>query len=480
MRDLAMRALDTARQRGAGYADVRIVHFRSESVAVRNRNVEALTSDESLGFGVRVIVDGYWGFAASHNMTLEDADGVGAEAVRGAGASARGRGPRADIGPPQSVSGTYRTPVGRDPFAVSLDDKISLLLGSNETMLSVPNIISAEGSVYCQREDKVFASSEGTYIEQELYETGCGLEAKAVDEGEVQNRSYPNSVGRHQGTEGWEFVERYDLAGNASRVAEEASALLRAKTMEPGTTTVILDGSQVALQIHESCGHPIELDRVLGTEAAFAGTSFLTTDKLGTFMYGSPIVNMTADATIPGGLGSFGFDDEGVPAQSTPIVREGLFLGYLTSRETAAALGQRSNGTMRADGWNRIPLIRMTNVSLEAGGWTLEDMIADTDDGIYMETNRSWSIDDKRLNFQFGTEVGREIKNGQLGDLVKNPTYTGITPRFWGSCDAIANRDHWVVWGTPNCGKGQPEQVAHTGHGASPARFRNVQVGLMK
>ena len=363
---------------------------------------------------------------------------------------------------------------------MSLDDKISLLLGSNETMLSVPNIISAEGSVYCQREDKVFASSEGTYIEQELYETGCGLEAKAVDEGEVQNRSYPNSVGRHQGTEGWEFVERYDLAGNASRVAEEASALLRAKTMEPGTTTVILDGSQVALQIHESCGHPIELDRVLGTEAAFAGTSFLTTDKLGTFMYGSPIVNMTADATIPGGLGSFGFDDEGVPAQSTPIVREGLFLGYLTSRETAAALGQRSNGTMRADGWNRIPLIRMTNVSLEAGGWTLEDMIADTDDGIYMETNRSWSIDDKRLNFQFGTEVGREIKNGQLGDLVKNPTYTGITPRFWGSCDAIANRDHWVVWGTPNCGKGQPEQVAHTGHGASPARFRNVQVGLMK
>ena len=480
MRDLAMRALDTARQRGAGYADVRIVHFRSESVAVRNRNVEALTSDESLGFGVRVIVDGYWGFAASHKMTLEEADRVAAEAVRVARASARVRGPRADIGPPQSVSGTYRTPVGRDPFAVSLDDKISLLLGSNETMLSVPNIISAEGSVYCQREDKVFASSEGTYIEQELYETGCGLEAKAVDEGEVQNRSYPNSVGRHQGTEGWEFVERYDLAGNASRVAEEASALLRAKTMEPGTTTVILDGSQVALQIHESCGHPIELDRVLGTEAAFAGTSFLTTDKLGTFMYGSPIVNMTADATIPGGLGSFGFDDEGVPAQSTPIVREGLFLGYLTSRETAAALGQRSNGTMRADGWNRIPLIRMTNVSLEAGGWTLEDMIADTDDGIYMETNRSWSIDDKRLNFQFGTEVGREIKNGQLGDLVKNPTYTGITPRFWGSCDAIANRDHWVVWGTPNCGKGQPEQVAHTGHGASPARFRNVQVGLMK
>src|SRR6185295_3043850 len=365
-------------------------------------------------------------------------------------------------------------------FAVSLDDKIALLLDVNATMARVPNIVSAEGNVYCQREDKVFASTEGAYIEQELYETGCGIEATAVDEGEVQNRSYPNSVGRHQGTEGWEFVERYDLAGNATRVAEEASALLRAKTMEPGTTTVILDGSQVALQIHESCGHPIELDRVLGTEAAFAGMSFLTTDKLGSFMYGSEHVNMTADATIPGGLGTFGFDDEGVPAQATPIVREGKFLGYLTSRETAAALGGRSNGAMRASGWNRIPLIRMTNVNLEPGTWTLAGMIADTDDGIYMETNRSWSIDDKRLNFQFGTEIGREIKNGKLGDLVKNPTYTGITPRFWGSCDAVGNRDEWVVWGTPNCGKGQPEQVAHTGHGAAAARFRNVQVGLMK
>jgi TldD protein len=480
MRELLMRALDTAKTRGAAYADARIVGFASESVAVRNRNVEALTSDESVGFGVRVIVDGYWGFAASHKMTLEEADRVAGEAVRVARASATVRGPRADIGPPQSTSGTYRTPVEKDPFAVSLDDKIGLLLRVNETMLAVPNIISAEGNVYCQREQKTFASTEGAYIEQDLFETGCGIEATAVDEGEVQNRSYPNSVGRHQGTEGWEFIERYALEEHAARVAEEAAALLRARSMEPGVTTVILDGSQVALQIHESCGHPIELDRVLGTEAAFAGTSFLTTDKLGSFMYGSPVVNMTADATIPGGLGTFGFDDEGVRAQSTPIVRAGQFVGYLTSRETAAALGQRSNGTMRASGWNRIPLIRMTNVSLEPGDWTLEDMIADTDDGIYMETNRSWSIDDKRLNFQFGTEIGREIKNGKLGDMVKNPTYTGITPRFWRSCDAIANRDHWVVWGTPNCGKGQPEQVAHTGHGAAAARFRNVQVGLMK
>jgi len=480
MRDLALRALDTAKSQGAAYADVRVLHERSESVTVRLQNVEALTHDESLGFGVRVLVEGYWGFSSSNKMTHEEADRVAVEAVRIAKASAWVRGQSADIGPPSSIVDKYVTPVQQDPFGVPLDQKIDLLVSTTETMMKAPNIVMAEASTYIQRDEKLFVSSEGSEIEQTLTETGCGIEATAVDEGEVQRRSYPNSVGRHQGTEGWEFVERWDLPGNASRVAEEAADLLRAKPCPSGMTTVILDGSQVGLQIHESCGHAIELDRVLGTEAAFAGTSFLTTDKLGSFMYGSPTVNLTADATIPGGLGTFGYDDEGTSAHNTPIVRAGLFVGYLTSRETAAALGQTSNGTMRASGWNRIPLIRMTNVSLDPGDWTLEDMIADTDEGIYMETNRSWSIDDRRLNFQFGTEVGREIKNGKLGDLVKNPTYTGITPQFWGSCDAVANSDHWVVWGTPNCGKGQPEQVAHTGHGASPARFRNVQVGIMK
>ncbi|MEX0786865.1 MAG: TldD/PmbA family protein [Dehalococcoidia bacterium] len=480
MRDLALRALDTARSQGAHYADVRVLRQQAESVTVRLQNVEGLTYDETLGFGVRVLVDGFWGFASSHKMTAEEADRVAAEAVRIARASAMVRGQKADIGAPSAIVDRYETPVLKDPFSVPLDEKITILLSATETMAKAPSIVMAEANCYCQRDEKLFVSTEGSEIEQVLVETGCGIEATSVDEGEVQRRSYPNSVGRHQGTEGWEFVERWDLPGAAARVADEAAQLLRAKTCPPGRTTVILDGSQVALQIHESCGHAIELDRVLGTEAAFAGTSFLTTDKLGGFMYGSKAVNITADATIPGGLGTFGYDDEGIPAHATPVVREGAFVGYLTSRETASALGQASNGAMRASGWNRIPLIRMTNVSLDPGGWTLDDMIAGTDDGIYMETNRSWSIDDRRLNFQFGTEVGREIKHGKLGALIKNATYTGITPRFWGSCDAVANRDHWVVWGTPNCGKGQPEQVAHTGHGAAPARFRDVQVGLMK
>ena len=276
------------------------------------------------------------------------------------------------------------------------------------------------------------------------------------------------------------MVLGWDLVSNAERTASEAVELLTADPCpRDQTTTLILGGSQLALQIHESCGHPIELDRVFGTEAAFAGTSFLTTEKLNNFRYGSEVVNLTAESLRPYGLGTFGWDDEGVPAQSTPIVREGLFTGYLMSRETAPLLAMSSNGCMRASGWNRIPLIRMTNVSIEPGDWTLDDLIADTENGIYMDTNRSWSIDDRRYNFQFGTEIGYEIKDGKLGKMLRNCTYTGITPEFWNSCDAVCNEKHWTMWGTPNCGKGQPMQVAHTGHGASPARFRNIKVGVV-
>lgn len=480
MRDLAMRALDTATARGASYADVRFVRRRTQTVVVKNGRVEALTDSESFGFGVRVIVSGSWGFAASSQVTGPEVDRVAAQAVAIARASALAPGLPARLGPVVSHQATYRTPVLKDPFAVSLDEKISLLLRACEAMQAVEGIAVAEGSTEAWRESKTFANTEGAYIEQELIETGCSIEATAVGETDVQKRSFPSSMGRHQGAEGWEFVERWDLVGHAPRIAEEAVALLSADNCPSGETTIILDGSQLGLQIHESCGHATELDRVLGTEAAFAGTSFLTTDKLNGFRYGSDVVNLTADATIPGGLGTFGYDDEGVAAQRTELVRNGQFTGYLTDRESAARLGLAgSGGCARADGWGRIPLIRMTNVSLEPGNWTLADLIADTDDGIYLQTNKSWSIDDRRLNFQFGTEIAWEIKGGKLGRMLKNATYTGMTPQFWQSCDAIANRDHWTVWGTPNCGKGQPEQVAHTGHGASPARFRNIRVGVM-
>ena len=481
MKSFTDRALDTAASLGATYADIRIVDHVEQTVSTKNGTVAGLNQQQNLGFGVRVIADGAWGFASSAVLKSEEIDRVTALAVSIARASALVQlNGNVNIGPPVSHVDQYATVVDIDPFSIPLEQKIDLLLKADAEMRRVKGVRVAQGNVVSLRERKTFASSEGSFIEQEIIETGCGIVATAVGEGEIQKRSYPNAFGRHQMTRGWEFVEEMDLPNHAEQIASEAVALLTADQCPAGVTTLILGGAQLALQIHESCGHPIELDRVFGAEAAYAGTSFLTPDKLNNLQYGSEIVNLNADATIPGGLGTFGYDDEGVPAQRIPIVRDGLFVGYLSSRETAARLGlPASGGTMRASGWNRIPIIRMTNVNLEPGEWDFDELIADTDSGIFMEMNRSWSIDDKRLNFQFGTELAYEIKKGKFTRLLKNATYTGITPEFWGSCDAICNADHWVVWGTPNCGKGQPGQVAHTGHGAAPARFRNIRVGVM-
>jgi len=465
MKKLISRALDLAQMRGAQYADVRVVENRTQSLVVKNGVVDQTDFSDTFGFGVRVLADGAWGFASSRELTSEEIDRVTALALSIARASALVPGEKVDMGPPITSQGSYQTPLQIDPFDIPLEEKVDLLIQADRQMAQVDKIRVRRGNLTFIREVKWFANTEGASTEQTIYEAGGGIHAIAVGEDEVQSRSYPASFGRQQQTAGWEAVLKWDLADPCPTEI---------------TTDVILGGDQVALQVHESCGHPTELDRVFGTEAAYAGTSFLTPEKLDTFRYGSEVVNLTADSIRPLGLGTFGWDDEGVPAQSTPLVEEGRFVGYLMSRETASRLGKVSNGCMRASGWNRIPLIRMTNVSLEPGEWDFEDLIADTEEGIYMETNRSWSIDDRRYNFQFGTEIGYEIKNGKLGRMLRNPTYTGITPEFWRSCDAICNQEHWQMWGTPNCGKGQPSQIAHTGHGAAPARFRNVRVGVLK
>lgn len=481
MKTLMGRALDVAQAGGAQYADIRVVDNRTESIEVKNGVVESLDYSESMGFGVRVLVDGAWGFASSREMTTGEMDRVSMHALEIARASRMVRGDKVDLGPRVASRGTYKTPVKIDPFTISLEDKLDVLMAADGEMARVDGVRVRRGNLVFICEKKWFANTENGFTEQTIIETGGGIVATAVGESEVQTRSYPSSFGRQQVTGGWEAVRSWDLPGKAQHIADEAAALLTADPCPPEiTTTVILGGDQVALQVHESCGHPSELDRVFGTEAAYAGTSFLTQDKLGSFRYGSEVVNITADSLRPLGLGTFGWDDEGVPAQSTPIVKEGIFVGYLMSRETASRLGTTSNGCMRASSWNRIPLIRMINVSLEPGKWDLEALIDDTGEGIFMMTNRSWSIDDRRYNFQFGTEMGYEIKNGKLGRMLRNCTYTGITPEFWNRCDAICNEKHWTMWGTPNCGKGQPGQIAHTGHGAAPARFRNVRVGVYK
>lgn len=478
MRELQAAVLNEAQRLGASYADVRIVTTKTQSIGTKNGEVEVVTSGDECGFGVRVLFAGAWGFACSNILDINEAVGVARTAVKIAQASASAHTHEVRLTAVERAEAVYANDYKTDPFSIPIEAKISLLLDVDKVLRTDKKIAVARANLYCRRNQTYFGSSEGSHFYQDILETGAGMSATAVDGADVERRSYPNSMGGQCGTRGWELVEELDMAGNADRVRDEAVALLTAPVCPSGSRTVIIDGTQMALQVHESIGHPTELDRMLGMEASFAGTSFVKTDMIGKFKYGSDIVNVTADATIPGALGSFGFDDEGVPAQRSEIITAGILTGVLTSRETASSIGKTSNGTMRADGWNRIPLIRMTNINLLPGDRTFDELVADTDDGLYFETNKSWSIDDKRINFQFATEIAWEIRRGKLGRMLRRPNYTGITPQFWNSCDAICDADHWTVWGTPNCGKGEPMQVAHVAHGAAPARFRDVQVGV--
>ncbi len=477
--DLIDRALDAAQRGGATYADIRLVERETEALTVKNGMLESASSDRSEGFGVRVLVDGAWGFSASARLEPVEVERVAHEALAIARASGLVRGTPIFLDDTPAQVGSYVTPHHEDPFSVSLDEKLRLLFEADAAMGAVDGVAVRQGSIESGRERKTFASSQGARIQQEIVEAGAGIEATAVNANESQSRSYPNSAGGQVVTGGFEAVREMRLVEHAQQIAEEAVALLDAPQCPSGEMTLIIDASQVGLQVHESCGHPIELDRVLGYEASFAGTSFLTLDKLGRLQYGSELVNIDADATAPGGLGTFGYDDEGVPAQKVPVVSGGRFVGYLTDRQTAPVIGRNSMGSARAWSWREIPLIRMTNINLRPGeAGTLDDLIADTKDGLFVSTNKSWSIDDRRLNFQFGTQIGWLIRNGRLTQMVRNPTYTGITPRFWGSCDAICGPSEYVLWGVPNCGKGEPIQTGHVGHGAAPARFRGVQVGV--
>ena len=475
-------ALDIANQCGASYADVRLTDDRHRGLSTKNGKVGSASVAESFGFGVRVIADGAWGFAASDDLSRAAVEATAARAVEIAKASCQVKIHDIRLAPEKAATAEWTSPFEIDPFPTSVEQNIDLLLKIDSELRLVAGVTMAEANLNFRREEQWFFSSEGSDIHQTKYTTGVGYAAHAFAGSEIQKRSYPNSYGGQWQNKGYELIEELKLVENARRVGEEAVALLQADQCPEGVFNIILDSSQLGLQIHESVGHPIELDRVLGMEANFAGTSFLTLDKLRTLRYGSDLVNVVADARQEHGpgLGTFAYDDEGVPAQCTPIITNGLFTGYLSSRETAHTIRiNRSGGTLRADGWNHLPIIRMTNISILPGEkpLTREQLIASTGDGIYMETNRSWSIDDKRYNFQFGCEAGWEIKNGKRIRLLKNPSYSGITTEFWNSMDAICSRDEWTLWGTPHCGKGQPQQVMGTGHGASPARFRNVKVG---
>lgn len=475
--DLASSVLDTAQARGATYADVRFEDVRSERIEVRNGIVATLSDSTSSGYGIRALYDGAWGFAACGDFTKAALDATAARAVDIAKASASIARRRVGAAPERAYQDRFETPVVRYPQSIPLGERVAMLLATEAELHAGPQIAVGRAWMDLWRTDKYFFSTIGSRIEQLIRQSGGGIQAMAVGEGDVQTRTFPGDIGSYAGG-GWEIIERADLAANAMRIGEEAIALLAAPQCPSGTFDLILGGSQMSLQIHESCGHPAELDRVMGWEANFSGTSFLEVDQLNRLSYGSPLVNIIIDNTLPGGMATCGYDDEGTKSGRSDIIAQGQLVGYEMSNDTARAIGRESNACVRAQNWEYVPMIRMCNLNLLPGETPFENLFDDVRDGVYMESNRSWSIDDRRLNFQFGCEIAWEVKDGKRGRMLKNPTYAGMTPRFWNSCDGIADARSWVAWGTPNCGKGEPMQTGRTTQAAAPARFRNVNVGV--
>jgi TldD protein len=477
VRELLEDLMDSAARR-AEYADARFVSTRLERLATRNGALDQLDSDESEGIGVRVRVGGSWGFAASAGTGKAGAEAALERALEVAAAQPRAHG--TPLAPEPPAHGEYESPAERDPFGVPLEDKLAVLAAADAGLRTAPEVVLTLARFQALRVDKLFASTEGALCRQRLTECGGGVSAVAVRGDDSQTRSFPASHGGHVAQAGYEHFLHLDLAGQAPRVSEEVAALLRAPACPPGRCTLVLAGEQLGTQVHESIGHAVELDRVLGREASYAGTSFVGADGIGSLRIGSALVNVTADATNPGGLGSFRWDDEGVEGRAVPIVREGVLAGFLSSRETAAEIGlDRSGGCARAEGFARQPIVRMTNVNLEPGdAGTLDELIADTDDGLLIETNRSWSIDNRRLHFQFEGEAAWEISGGERGRLLRNPSYAGVTPEFWASCDAVCSPSEWRFIALLDCGKGEPGQVMRVSHGCAPARFREVEVGV--
>jgi TldD protein len=475
--DLVKRALSAATKAGASYADVRVVRIRRENVATREDRVERVASTEDYGVGVRVIAGGAWGFAATPSVTAADAERVARDAVATARANASLMKRPVTLAPVPANVDVWQTPLTKDPFKIPLEDKAELLLAINREAMKVPGIKFATSQYAAIAEWKLLASTDGAYIEQEIVRLGPGYQVTAVDDkrGEFESVDHP-LPGRQAG---WEYIESAPLVADARRIAELAVEKLKAPSVTPGKRDLILEPSNLWLTIHESIGHPTELDRAMGYEANFAGTSFATPDKRGKLRIAAPFMTFFADKTTPGGLATCGYDDDGVATQKWNLVENGVFVGYQTTREQAGWIGEKaSRGTSYADGYGSVPFQRMPNVSLAPGGKerSLEDIIAATDDGIVIAGNGSWSIDHQRFNFQFGGQTFWEVKHGKKTRMLRDVAYQANTIEFWNSCDQVGGPKSWWLGGALNDGKGEPEQINAVSHGCPPARFKQVNI----
>jgi TldD protein len=475
MKNLADLALDTAISRGASYADIRICRYRNQHIYGRDQRIEWVADTEEIGFGVRVIVNGAWGFASSYRLENEEIQRITILAVETAKASSRLLRDPVQLAAEPTYRDQWQSPIQKNPFKIPMDKTIDLVLRINAEMLKVPGIKVATSYFNFNEMWKYFASSEGSYIEQDLIHTYPSCTAVAVNGSDSQTRSI--QVPPEQ--KGYEMIESVDWIEKARKTAEEAVQKLKARDGISGKRDLILLPSHLCLTMHESIGHPTELDRALGWEADYAGTSFVTRDKLGTLRYGSPLMNIVGDKLLPNALGTVGYDDDGVKVRRFDIIKEGIFVGYQTTRELARFVTENeSKACAYADSWSSFPLQRMPNLWLKPGEkpLSLEQLIADTRNGLLFDGMGSFSIDHQRYNFQFGGDAIWEIKNGKIGDMVKNVAYQAMTTEFWNSLDAICSREYWENWGVYNCGKGEPGQAARMGHGSAPARFLQVNI----
>jgi len=478
MKEKLTQLMESCRKLGADYADVRMKDIWTESIVAEDGKVKTLSSGRSVGCGIRVFVDGSLGFTATNDLNgLEEAARKAYEIAK---ASKALQSRKIELAEKPVVIGNYATPVRVDPEKVPIGDKIELLMNCEKIMLAVPGVSRTCSSMSFRKEDVIYCDTDGSFIIQSFCQSGGGISATAVGGGDAQTRSYPNSFRGNYSRAGYEHITGLDLPGHAEKCAKESVELLNSTDCPSGVYDLIIDPTQMTLQIHESIGHPTELDRVYGSEAAYAGASFISPEDLtNTLVYGSPHVTVVADATYPGGLGTFGYDDEGVAARNVTLIDKGIFKNFTTCRDTAHRVGQSSGGMALSDGWRNLPIVRMTNINMLPGDYELDDLISGISDGFMLDVNKSWSIDDKRINFQFACEIAYEIKDGKLtGKLYKYPIYRGVTTEFWANCDGVATEKYWKLYGTPNCGKAQPPQTARVGHGSSPTRFRKVKVGV--
>lgn len=471
--ELAELALKHVRASGAEYGDIRVVQSTAQTVRGEDRRIAAIRELQDSGFGVRVLYQGAWGFAASSILSLEEVPRVARLAIDIAKASAMLMNERVTLAEEPLHRDSVQTSVRVDPFQVPIEEKGALLLNTMESLHQQSGIVRSHALLWARNDRKLFCSTEGSRIHFDLLAIQGGFGATAIHEGRFASRHFNTP---HLRT-GYELIAEADFPSVALRVAEEAVEKVKAPPIDPGLYDLVLDPEHLSLTMHESCGHPSELDRVLGYEANFAGTSFLTPEKRGWFRYGSACVNLVADNTEPETLAATGYDDDGVACQRWDIVREGIFVGYCTNREVAPKIGEnRSRGSNRADSWGSVPMVRIANIGLQPGQASLEGLIADTKRGIYIEGHDSFSIDQQRYNFQFGGDAFWLIENGKRTHMVREVIYHGITPEFWGSCDGVADRNHRRRYGFITCGKGQPGQSGWMTHAASHARFRKVSV----